>query len=125
MSAHAAVLVVDDDASGRVMLSLSLRQAGHQVLSASSGEEALRTLERESFDCLVTDAKMQPMDGFELSSRAKLMKPALRIAMISAVHGSGDIRARPIEKFFPKPVPVDELLDWIAQDKPPFAGGKA
>ena len=125
MGIPATILIVDDDASGRAMLSLSLRQAGYRVLTASGGEEALAALEQEDCDCLITDAKMRPMDGFELTSRAKRLRPELRIAMISAVYSENDIRTRPIDRFFPKPVPVDALLDWIAPKGTARSGGSA
>lgn len=117
-----AVLVVDDDGPGRAMLGLILRQSGLKVVTAAGGPEALKILERQGCAAMITDAKMSPMDGFELSERAKELQPSLRIALISAVFSDSDIAGRPIDRFFEKPVPVDGLLDWLSEiGRPPSA----
>lgn len=115
MSDPGAVLVVDDDAPGRAMLGLILRQAGLKVVTAGGGPEALQVLGRVDCSAMITDAKMSPMDGFELSEKAKELKPSLRIAMISAVCSESDIADKPIDKFFAKPVAMDGLLDWLSE----------
>lgn len=121
MNAQPAVLVVDDDFSGRAMLSLSLRQAGFSVHAAAGGEEALRLLKEKRCDWLVTDARMLPMDGFALAREAKRVQPGLRVVMISAVYTEADAENHPIEKFFAKPVPVDALIGWLSRDAGPEA----
>jgi len=108
-----AVLIVDDDASLLAMMSLSLRRAGYATLSARSGPEALLLLATRPIDCLVTDGRMDPMDGFELSRRAKDLKPELRIAMVSAVYDSADAKASPIDRIFEKPLAVSSLVAWL------------
>lgn len=110
-----AVLVVDDDASLRTLLSLSLRRAGYPTLTASCGSEALSLLESETVGFLVTDGIMGAMDGFELSRRAKDLRPALHIAMISAVFGAHDAQGEPIERVFEKPAAVADLVAWLRQ----------
>ena len=107
-----AVLVVDDDASLRTMLSLSLRRAGYSTLTAASGCEALKLLSAQPVGFLVTDGRMDAMDGFELSRRAKDLRPELHIAMLSAVFGAGDAAA-PIERVFEKPAAVADLVAWL------------
>lgn len=114
MTAHPAILLVDDDFSGRAMLSLSLRQAGFPVQSAASGEQALGLLKERHYDWLITDARMRPMDGFELTKEAKRIQPDLHVIMMSAVYTERDASACPIEKFFAKPVPVEQLLNWLS-----------
>lgn len=110
-----AVLIVDDDASMRTMLSLSLKRAGYPTLSAANGEEALELLAMRPIDCLVTDGRMEPMDGFELSRLAKLIRPDLRIAMVSAVFTTSDTGGSPIDCVFEKPIAVSSLVAWLQQ----------
>ncbi|MDD5304519.1 MAG: response regulator [Elusimicrobia bacterium] len=110
-----AVLIVDDDASLRTMLSLSLKRAGYATLSAGSGAEALELLATRPIDCMVTDGRMDPMDGFELSRRAKTLKPDLRIAMVSAVFTSSDAETSPIDCMFEKPLAVSSLVAWLQE----------
>ena len=110
------VLIVDDDPASRSMLGLSLRQAGCTVRTAGSGEEALLLLAATRYDWLVTDARMLPMTGFELSIRAKGLQGDIRILMVSAAHSAGEAAGCPIEGFFAKPVPVDKILSLIAPE---------
>ena len=109
------VLVVDDDASLRTMLSLSLRRAGYQTLAAASGAEALKLLSSRPFGFLVTDGRMDSMDGFELSRRAKKLKPGLHIAMLSAEYVASDAKDSPIERVFEKPASVSGLVEWLRE----------
>jgi CheY-like chemotaxis protein len=111
------VLLVDDDKSGRAMLRLSLKQAGYEMLTAADGPEALQLLKQTHCDALVTDARMKPMDGFELSREAKKLRPAIRIAMMSAICSQADIAGYPIETCFSKPVPMESLLGWLSAGK--------
>lgn len=97
------------------MLSLSLKRAGYPTLSAANGEEALEVLAMRPIDCLITDGRMDPMDGFELSRRAKTMRPNLRIAMVSAVFTASDIGSSPIDSVFEKPVAVSSLVAWLQE----------
>ena len=113
MNNRPAVLIVDDDASLRAMLSLSLKRAGYPTLSASSGAEALELLATRPIDCMVTDGRMAPMDGFELSRRAKDLRPELRIAMVSAVFEGSPADRSPIDCLLEKPFAVSSLVAWL------------
>lgn len=115
MNNRQAVLVVDDDTSLRTMLSLSLRRAGYPTLTASSGQEALELLSTRPVGFMVTDGRMDAMDGFELSRRAKSLKPELHIAMVSAVFMTSDAAGTPIERVFEKPVAVSGLVEWMQE----------
>ena len=115
MNNRPAVLVVDDDASLRTMLSLSLRRAGYPTLSAASGLEALDLLATRPIGCMVTDGRMEPMNGFERSRRAKALKPDLHIAMMSAVFTGDDADTAPIEHVFEKPLVVASLVAWLQE----------
>ena len=115
MNNRPAVLIVDDNASFRTMLSLSLRRAGYPVLSAAGGAEALRLLATRIVDCMVTDGRMDVMDGFELSRRAKALRPDLRIVMVSAAFTAADAAGTPIERVFEKPITVTSLVAWLEQ----------
>ncbi len=60
------ILVVDDNATNRKYLRVLLMQAGHAVLEAEDGLEALNTLERENIDAVISDVLMPRMDGYRL-----------------------------------------------------------
>lgn len=62
----ARILAVDDSASMRQIVSLALQGAGHEVVVASDGAEALAIARRESVDLVITDVNMPNMDGIAL-----------------------------------------------------------
>ncbi|MBI3803001.1 MAG: sigma-54-dependent Fis family transcriptional regulator [Nitrospirae bacterium] len=77
------ILVVDDDPAMRLALAESLRQAGHSVLIASGGEEAV-ALCREPIALMMTDIRMPGMNGMDLFQEVKRLKPSLPIILMSA-----------------------------------------
>jgi two-component system, sensor histidine kinase and response regulator len=60
------ILLVEDNAFNRRVAGMKLERAGHTVRAAFTGEEALRAMESERFDVMLTDVQMPGMDGFEL-----------------------------------------------------------
>ena len=85
----ARILVVDDNASVREGASAVLQRAGHEVVGASSGGEALRTF-REStppFDLVITDLKMEGVDGMAVLRQIRGSDAAPPVLLITA-HGS-------------------------------------
>jgi class 3 adenylate cyclase/CheY-like chemotaxis protein len=65
------VLVVDDVASNRDLLSRRLRREGHRVVTADSGRSALVILMEDEFDLILLDILMPDMNGVEVLSRLK------------------------------------------------------
>ncbi len=62
----AKILLVDDNAHGLLARGSILQEFGYQVVSASSGREALHLVEQQQFDLIVTDYRMPGMDGVVL-----------------------------------------------------------
>ena len=60
------ILVVDDTASMREIVNLTLAEAGYNVLLATDGNDALSKLDGRSIDLIITDLNMPNMDGIEL-----------------------------------------------------------
>ena len=65
------VMTVDDSATVRQVLQMTLEGAGYEVLQAVDGVDALRKLAKESVDMLVTDLNMPNMDGLELIKKVR------------------------------------------------------
>ncbi len=65
-SAQATILLVDDNADGILARRSVLEELGYKVVPAGCGSEALKLAEKESFDLVITDYKMSPIDGLEL-----------------------------------------------------------
>jgi len=62
----ANILIVDDSASMRNMVTTTLQSKGHQVISANDGQQALDQAKKNTFDAVVTDLNMPVMDGITL-----------------------------------------------------------
>ena len=83
----ARVLVVDDEESVREFVAESLSRDGHEVTEARDGAHALRIMEADAFDVLVTDLKMPGIDGMELVRRVRASAPETEIVVLTA-HGT-------------------------------------
>jgi two-component system response regulator HydG len=78
------VLVVDDQRNMRATTALLLRAEGFEVAEASGGEEALDALANQPFDVMLTDLKMEPMDGLTLLERALEVSPPTHVIVMTA-----------------------------------------
>jgi two-component system chemotaxis response regulator CheY len=75
------IMTVDDSASMRQMISFTLTQAGHKVIEAVDGKDALTKLGSASPDMVITDLNMPNMDGIELIRQARAL-PKLKFTPI-------------------------------------------
>ncbi len=78
----ATILVAEDDADLREVLTTSLTRNGHHVLQARDGAEALAAIERDHIDLLVLDLVMPNIDGFGVLTRLKELPNGERIPVI-------------------------------------------
>jgi two-component system, NtrC family, response regulator HydG len=113
------VLLVDDDPEIVEQFARALRNEGYEVDTAFSGEEAWEKYQKRYYDVVVTDWKMQEMDGLELLHNIDQMHPAL--AKVIVITGFGDedsaIEAHHSHAFdyLNKPVSNDDLLDKVGE----------
>jgi two-component system response regulator GlrR len=114
----ADILVVDDDPDLRQLLSLRLSAAGYKVSVAESGEEALAQIGMERPDLVISDLRMDGMDGLELFSRIHGAMPTLPVIILTA-HGTipeaVDATRRGVHSFLTKPFDPKELLAQVEQ----------
>ncbi|MBN2194663.1 MAG: sigma-54-dependent Fis family transcriptional regulator [Polyangiaceae bacterium] len=111
MTLHA--LVVDDEAGVRYTIAEILRQAGLEVVTAENGTEALALARQSSFDLVISDLRMAPMDGLELLRLLRAEQPELRVILVTA-HGSERLAVEAMRlgayDYFKKPFELDELM---------------
>jgi DNA-binding NtrC family response regulator len=107
------ILVVDDERNQREILGAILKSEGYNPLLAGSGEEALRTLDREPADLVLTDLVMPGMTGEELIDAVHTRNPGIPILLTSA-YGTIQTAVDAIKKgayyYFEKPVDRARLL---------------
>ena len=78
------ILVVDDQRNMRATTAMLLRAEGYGVQEAATGDEALALLGQGGVDLLLTDLKMEPMDGLTLLKRALEVAPRLQAIVMTA-----------------------------------------
>ncbi len=72
----ARILAVDDSSAMRQMVSVTLRSAGHEVVAACDGREALNIVRKQPpLDLVITDINMPNMDGITLVRELRLLAP--------------------------------------------------
>ncbi|MBM2824898.1 MAG: two component, sigma54 specific, transcriptional regulator, Fis family [Dehalococcoidales bacterium] len=84
MKKRVKILVVDDEAILRESLRDWLSEAGHQVLTAENGPQALEIIQKEKPGIVITDLVMPGMDGIELLRRAKEISPQIEVILMTA-----------------------------------------
>ena len=87
MSEHKAVILcVDDEQNPLTLRRLVLQKAGYEVLTASSGKEALELVNSRHVDLVLSDHLMPGMQGTELARHLKAEHPKLPVILISGVN---------------------------------------
>lgn len=112
----ARLLLVDDDPGLLKLLGLRLTSEGYSVHTAESGAEGLKVLSREQIDLVISDLRMDEMDGMALFSEIQKVQPGLPVIILTA-HGSiPDAVAatqQGVFSFLTKPVDKDALYQAI------------
>lgn len=108
----ANLLIVDDDQLNLDLFTIKLEKMSYKVHSASSGIDALKIMQRETIDILITDFRMPGMDGYEIIERSIKIDPAIQSIVVT---GYSDIKTA-IEvmgagafNYLQKPVNFQEL----------------
>lgn len=116
----ARILLVEDDAAVRGLVQSMLSAAGHRVLVAASGSEALDLLDRstEPIDLLLADMSMPGMGGREVAAEATRRRPTLKVLFMSGYTDDAVIRdgvSTASLAFLQKPFSIETLIQKIAE----------
>jgi len=114
----AKILAVDDSASMRQMVSFTLKGAGHEVVEASDGVEALNFAQGESVDLVISDVNMPNMDGISLIRELRKLIPYKYTPMLMlTTESSGDKKmegkSAGATGWIVKPFNPDQLLSTV------------
>jgi DNA-binding response OmpR family regulator len=109
----AAVLIVDDADSIRLLCRINLEFEGHTVHEAASVEAARRILEREPIEVALLDVHVGPADGRDLLRELRESHPDLRVAMLTGSADSETVRAAGADAVLPKPFELEELKTTV------------
>src|ERR1700677_1542471 len=114
MSAKIKLLIVDDEAATRTLLSQIFGQMGHSVRTAMDGCSALVSIREEIPDVLLSDLNMPGMSGFELLSVVRRRFPGIYvIATSGAFTGDGVPHGIAADAFYEKATGLPSLLQLI------------
>ena len=112
----ARILLVDDERKLGVVLAGELEDKGHQVLTVQDGLMALNILKEQSFDIVVSDIRMEPLDGIELLAQVRRNVHDTDVVMMTA-YASTDTAIEALRlgaaDYLVKPFRADELLHVI------------
>jgi EAL domain-containing protein (putative c-di-GMP-specific phosphodiesterase class I) len=112
----ATILVTDDDASIRNLMARFLRKAGHEVLLAENGAEALQIYLSRPVDLIVSDISMPQMDGVTLLRRVREHNEDIPFILLAGAP-SADTAIHALRfhatEYLPKPVGHQQLLDTV------------
>jgi len=109
------ILVAEDEADLREILKVTLEQEGYRAILASDGDEAIKKIEKKSFQIALIDIKMPGVNGKELVSKIKQINPRMPIVIVT---GSLDFKEEMSFKeqayeYIHKPFRLDELVGVV------------
>jgi len=85
----ANILIVDDEKDICMALNILLSKEGYAVKEAYNGEQAIDLIKKENFDIVMTDIKMDKMDGFEVLKETQKLSPETSVVMMTAFASVG------------------------------------
>jgi two-component system alkaline phosphatase synthesis response regulator PhoP len=107
------ILVADDDEDILTLMSVSMERAGHEVLAARDGEEALDLALDRQPDLVLLDVAMPHLTGFEVLRRIRATRAQVPVILVSAFASEEDIAAGRQEganDYIVKPFSPDDLF---------------
>lgn len=108
MNCRPNILVVDDDATARLLMSAALRKVGCEVTVAAGGAEALKKAAENRFDMVMLDVEMPDMSGLEVCARLRAqageLLPIVMVTGLDDVHSIENAYESGATDFIPKPI---------------------
>ena len=114
----AQILIVDDELIARENLEHVLRKEGYEVVAEENGAAALATLKKREFDLVMTDLRMQQVDGMQILERTKELYPHTEVIMITGyatVTSAVEAMQKGAYHYLPKPYKIDEVRILVRQ----------
>lgn len=118
MSRKPRILIVDDEEIARKNLAHILTRENYTISTAANGMEALSKLDQYEFDVVLTDLKMEKVDGMEILETTKTRFPDTEVIMITgyaSIDGAVEAMKKGAFHYVAKPFKLDEVRDMVAQ----------
>jgi two-component system response regulator AtoC len=109
------ILIIDDEESMRHMLSIILKKEGYEVVSAESGQQALKVLGKDDFNFILCDIRMPDMDGLEFLKAVRSQESGVRsVVIMMSAYGTIDTAVECMRlgayDYISKPFKADEII---------------
>jgi len=114
------ILVVDDSASIRLVVSIALKGAGYDVIEACDGQDALTKLNGEKINLIISDVNMPNMDGIAFLKELKLLPrykftPVIMLTTEASQAKMAEGRAAGAKAWVIKPFQPPQMLEAVAK----------
>lgn len=109
------ILCVDDQESGLVARKLLLEAEGYEILTAADGRSGLQAFVSQPVDAVILDYQMPEMNGDEVASQMKRVKPEVPILLLSGYSRLPDEKLNAVDAFLSKSEPVAIFLASVQQ----------
>lgn len=124
------IIVADDEAPIRMVVSDKLRSAGYMVIDVSDGQQALEAALRSTPTAVISDLQMPFMNGLELATRLKGEErtkdvPVLLLTARGHILSKEQLSATNIRRVMSKPFGVRELLTYVQEQLAPVSGASS
>src|SRR5689334_13569642 len=108
----ARVLIIDDHDSMREGMAVTVKKQGHDVAAVRSGADGVALYQKAPFELVVTDLKMDGMDGIEVVRQLRALDPEA-VVMVVTAHGTIETAVQAMQQgaydFITKPFPPEVL----------------
>lgn len=116
----AKILLVEDNEQNRYLTTFILEKAGHAVIHASTGREALSLAGRERPDLVLMDIHMPEMDGYEAAQRLRVMPGFKQVPIVAVTSYAMAVDREKAMKlgfvgYIEKPISTETFLSEIGQ----------
>jgi len=114
----ARILIVDDESIARENLGYILRKEGFETVCAASGIDALQELEKKDFDLVLTDLRMEGIDGMEVVEQTRLKYPTTEVIVVTGfatVNTAVEAMQKGAFYYLPKPYQIEEVRVLVHQ----------
>lgn len=112
------ILVVDDSASLRTVIRMTLEKEGYTILEAPNGEEGLKYLDGRSIGLIITDLNMPVMNGLEFTKKIRVLSgysftPVLMLTTEISEDKKQQGKAAGVKAWMPKPFASTSLIKAV------------
>ncbi|HEY9074668.1 MAG TPA: sigma-54 dependent transcriptional regulator [Desulfobaccales bacterium] len=115
---RARILIVEDELIARENLDHVLTKEGYDTVAVDSGVRAFKELERQEFDLVMTDLRMQQVDGMQVLERTKELYPDTEVVVITGfatVSTAVEAMQKGAYHYLPKPYKIEEVRILVRQ----------